>query len=279
MLDPHPRLLVSPAPLAERLVTFLADTVTRRFGFERVVLGLSGGVDSAVVAALAVRAFGRENVLGLLMPYRDLGGAVPGRAALVGEWLGIGLSTVDITPVVEAYEASQPGMDWHRRGNVQARVRTLVLFDKLTELGAFPLGTSNRTEVLFGYFTQGGDDLPQVNPIGDLYKTQVWQLAEHLGVPRVVIDQAPSAGLEPGQTDEGDFGLGYETIDLVLSHLEGGFGDAEIRGLGVSQADIDAVRSRVRSTHRKRVPRLVPAVQPAPVDWALFFRPHGGLSE
>lgn len=278
VLDPHPRLRVAAGPLAERLVTFLQDAVKRRFGFERVVLGISGGVDSAVVAALAARAFGPERVLGLRLPYGDLGGDVPGRAELVFDRLGIDADTVDISGIVDAYERTQAGMNWHRRGNVQARARMLVLFDKLTELGALPLGTTNRTEYLFGYFTQGGDDVPQVNPIGDLYKTQVWQLAEHLGVPRAVIDQAPSAGLEPGQTDEGDFGLPYETIDLVLSHIEGGFGDEEIRALGVAQDDIDAVRERVRSTHRKRVGRLVPQMQPAAPDAALFFRPRGGTS-
>lgn len=278
VLDPHPRLRIAPGPLAERLVTFLQDAVRRRFGFERVVLGVSGGVDSAVVATLAARAFGPEQVLALRLPYGSLGGDVPERADLVIDHLGIAADTVDITGIVDAYERTQESMDWHRRGNVQARARMLVLFDKLTELGALPLGTSNRTELLFGYFTQGGDDVPQVNPIGDLYKTQVWQLAEHLAVPRVVIDQAPSAGLEPGQTDEDDFGLAYETIDLVLSHLEGGHGDEEIRALGVAQADIDAVRARVRATHRKRVGRLVPQVQPAAPDAALFFRPHGGTS-
>lgn len=271
VLEPHPRLRIAAGPLSERLVTFLLDTVKRRFGFDRVVLGVSGGVDSAVVAALAVRAFGAERVLGMRLPYRDLGGSAEARADTVIDWLGIESDTVDITGIVDAYENTQGSLDWHRRGNVQARARALVLFDKLTELNAFPLGTSNRTEILFGYFTQGGDDVPQVNPLGDLYKTQVWLLAEHLGVPRAVIDQAPSAALEPGQTDEGDFGLDYGTIDLVLSHLEGGFTDDEVRALGVTQVAIDTVRARVRATHRKRVPRLVPAVQPAAADPVEFF--------
>lgn len=280
VLDPHPRLRIEPGPLAKRLVTFLQDAVQRRFGFQRVVLGVSGGVDSAVVAALAARAFGPQRVLGLRLPYGDLGGDVPARADLIIDWLGIPSGTVDITGIVDAFERApaageateRAAMTWHRRGNVQARARMLVLFDTLTELAAFPLGTSNRTELLLGYFTQGGDDVPQVNPIGDLYKTQVWQLAEHLGVPRPVIDQAPSAGLEPGQTDEGDLGLPYETIDLVLTHVEGGFGDDAIRQLGVTQAQIDTVCQLVRATHRKRLGRLVPQVQPAAPDEALFFR-------
>jgi NAD+ synthetase len=271
-IDLHPRLVIEPDSLTARLVTFLADVVTRRYGYRKVVLGLSGGVDSAVVAALAARAFGPGNVIALRLPYRDLGIGSLEHAQLVIDWLGIASETVDITEIVDAYADRQPGMDWHRRGNVQARARMIVLFDKMVEHQALPVGTGNRTEILFGYFTQHGDDAPQVNPIGDLFKTQVWQLAAHLGVPREIIDKEPSAGLEPDQTDEGDFGLTYATVDLVLTHLEGGFGDDEIRGLGVDQAAIDEVRRRVLDTHRKRVPTLIPGVQPAATDPTLFLR-------
>ena len=274
-LDVHPRLRIEPESLTARLVTFLDDVVRRRYGFGRVVLGLSGGADSAVVAHLAARAFGPENVHALRLPYRDLGIHALDHAQLLIGGLGLPAETVDITGIVDAYAEGRPGMTWHRRGNVQARARTMVIFDKMAEYGALPLGTGNRSEILFGYFTQGGDDVPQVNPIGDLFKTQVWQLAAHLGVPEEIIDKAPSAGLEPDQTDEGDFGLPYATVDLVLSHLEGGFGDEEIRALGVAQEAIDGVRRRVLATHRKRVPTLIPRVQPAPADPTLFLRPEG----
>jgi NAD+ synthetase len=265
-------LRIDPEPLASRLATFLGDVVLRRYGYRKALVGLSGGVDSAAVAYLAARALGPENVIGVRLPYRDLGGQALEHAQLVIDALGLRSETVDISEVVDVYADAQPGMDWHRRGNVQARARMIVLFDKMVQFQALPLGTGNRSEILFGYFTQHGDDSPQVNPIGDLYKTQVWQLAEHLGVPREIIDKNPSAGLEPDQTDEGDFGLKYATVDLVLSHIEGGYRDPEIVALGVKQEAIDEVRRRVLSTHRKRVPTLIPQVQPASPDPTLFLR-------
>lgn len=270
VMRPHSRLVIDAEPLARRLVTFIQDVVKRRYGFERVVLGLSGGVDSATVAHLAARALGPENVFALRLPYRQLGPRSLEHAQLIIDRLGLPSETVDITQIVDAYADRQPTMDWHRRGNVQARVRMLVIFDKMVEHKALPVGTGNRTEILFGYFTQNGDDAPQVNPIGDLYKTQVWQLAHHLGVPQEIIDKPPSAGLEPDQTDEGDFGLPYETVDLVLSHIEGGYRDEEIGALGIEPQAIAEVRRRVLSTHRKRVPTLIPQVQPAAGDPMLF---------
>ena len=274
---PHARLRIEPAPLAERLERFVQDTVGRRFGFEKVVLNLSGGVDSATVAYLAARALGPGNVLALRLPYARIDSPSLERARLVIDALGIAHETIDITTIVDAYADTQPSMTWHRRGNVQARVRMLVQFDKMAEHQAFPIGTGVKTESLFGYFTEHGDDAPKIEPLGDLYKTQVWQLAAHLGVPEAIIAAAPTAGLEPDQTDEGDFGMRYETIDLILSHLEGGYRDAEIVLQGVSQDEIDAVRARVRATHRKRLPVLVPLVQPAPIDPTLFL--SRGLEE
>lgn len=271
-LDVHPRLRIEPESLSQRLTTFLQDVVSRRYGYERILLGLSGGADSAVVAFLAERAFGPKNVLALRLPYRDLGVDSLEHAQLVIDTLGLPSETIDISEMVDAYADRQPGMDWHRRGNVQSRARMIVMFDKMVEHSALPVGTGNRSEILFGYFTQHGDEAPQVNPIGDLFKTQVWQLAAHLGVPQEIIDKEPSAGLEPDQTDEGDFGLSYATVDLVLSHLEGGYRDEEIMALGIAQDAIDEVRRRVVTTHRKRVPTLAPQVQPAAPDPTLFLR-------
>lgn len=254
----HPRLRVHAEAVAEQLVTFMQDVIERRFGFSRVVLGLSGGVDSAVVAALAARAIGPSNVLALQLPYAELAVETTSKADLVVEALGLTSRTIDITATVDALEAALGGVDWHRRGNLQARVRMSVLMDALTSEGAFPLSTTNRSERLLGYYTQGGDDVPQLNPIGELYKTQVWQLAEVLGLPRSVIDQAPSAGLEPGQTDEGDFGLPYSVIDLILTHLDGGFSDDEIKAQGVTSEQITSVRARVSAALRKRAGALIP---------------------
>ena len=266
---PHPRLTIEPAPVAERLVRTIEDTV-RRFALEGVALGVSGGVDSALVCALAVRALGRKRVLALGLPYRGLGAAEMARAESWIAHLGVRSETVDITPMVDAYEATQPGMSWHRRGNVQARARMIVQFDKLTQHGLLPIGTGNRSELLLGYYTEHGDDAPKLQPLADLYKTQVWQLAEHVGVPSEIIEAAPSAGLEPDQTDEGDFGVPYAEIDLILALVEAGFGDGAVIEAGVTRQALDAVRKRVVATRRKRVPTVAPGVQPTYHDPTAF---------
>jgi NAD+ synthase len=274
---PHERLRIDAQALERTLVAFLADTA-RRLGAENLILPVSGGVDSATVAQLASRAVGPKRVIALRLPYRDLGIAALEDGQRVIDQLGLASETIDISAMVDTYADAQAGMDWRRRGNLQARARMVVLFDKMKAYDALPLGTGNRTELLFGYFTEHGDDAAQIQPLLDLYKSQVWQLAEHLGVPDAIVAKAPSAGLEPDQTDEGDFGLSYATADLVLAHLEAGFGDDGIRALGVSQDAIDSVRDRVRATHRKRLGTLVPLVQPGHVDAAAYFRPHGGTS-
>jgi len=266
---PHARLRIESAPIAERLERTIEDTV-RRYGAAGVVLGVSGGVDSAVVSALAARAVGPERVLALQLPYRDLGSESMRRAEHWIEHLGLRSERVDITAMVDAYEATQPDMDWHRRGNVQARARMIVQFDKLTQQGLLPIGTGNRTELLLGYFTEHGDDAPKLQPLADLYKTQVWQLAEHLNVYDDIVDAAPSTGLEPDQTDEGDFGVPYAEIDLVLALLEAGFDDAAVLDTRASSAALDAVRERVVATRRKRVATVAPAFQPTYHDPTAF---------
>jgi NAD+ synthase len=274
---PHDRLRIDAAALERTLVTFLADTA-RRLGVETLVLPVSGGVDSATVAHLATRAMGPDGVVALRLPYRDLGVSPLEDAQRVIGQLGVRAETIDISAMVDGYADAQDGMNWRRRGNLQARARMIVVFDKMKAYDALPLGTGNRTELLFGYFTEHGDDAAQIQPLLDVFKTQVWQLAEHLGVPEEIIAKSPSAGLEPGQTDEGDFGLSYATADLVLVHLEAGFDDAAIRALGVSQKDIDAVRERVRASHRKRLGTLVPMVQPGHADATIFCQPRGAVS-
>ena len=274
---PHERLRIDADAVERTLVTFLADTA-RRLGTENLILPVSGGVDSATVAYLATRALGPERVVALRLPYRDLGIASLEDGQRVIDQLGLRSETIDISDMVDTYADAQAGMNWRRRGNLQARARMIVVFDKMKAYDALPLGTGNRTELLFGYFTEHGDDAAQIQPLLDLYKTQVWQLAEHLGVPETIVAKAPSAGLEPDQTDEGDFGLSYAIADLVLAHLEAGFDDDALRSLGVRQETIDSVRDRVRATHRKRLGTLVPQLQPGHADAAAFFRPHGGTS-
>lgn len=199
------------------LVGFIENEV-RKAGFERVVVGLSGGVDSSLSAYLAAEALGPQNVWGILMPYRTSNPESAVHAGLVVRALGINSLTVDITPMVDAYFAMFPDMDQVRRGNKMARERMTILFDHSAGLRALVLGTSNKTELLLGYGTLHGDMASAVNPLGDLYKTQIRQLARHLQVPAVIVEKQPSADLWVGQTDEAELGFTYEEVDRVL-HL------------------------------------------------------------
>ena len=199
------------------LVGFIENEV-RKAGFERVVVGLSGGVDSSLSAYLAAEALGPQNVWAILMPYRTSNPESAEHATLVVQALRINSLTVDITPMVEAYFAVFPDADQVRRGNKMARERMTILFDHSARLRALVLGTSNKTELLLGYGTLHGDMASAVNPLGDLYKTQIRQLARHMQVPTVIVEKQPSADLWVGQTDEAELGFTYEEVDRVL-HL------------------------------------------------------------
>jgi NAD+ synthetase len=225
----------------------------RRRQFSRAVIGLSGGVDSAVVAYLAAEALGPKNVIAVRMPYRTSNPESLAHARLVTEALGIEERTVDISGAVDGY-ASAPGLPSTpaRLGNVMARMRMVTLFDLSAALGALPLGTGNKSERLLGYFTWHADDAPPVNPVGDLFKTQIWALARHLGVPAAIIDKPASADLVAGQTDEGDFGLSYARADAILDLILHGFADAAVCAAGFSTEEVALVRQRLDSTHWKR---------------------------
>ena len=199
------------------LVGFIENEV-RKAGFERVVVGLSGGVDSSLSAYLAAEALGPQNVWAILMPYRTSNPESAEHATLVVQALRINSLTVDITPMVEAYFAVFPDADQVRRGNKMARERMTILFDHSARLRALVLGTSNKTELLLGYGTLHGDMASAVNPLGDLYKTQIRQLARHMQLPTVIVEKQPSADLWVGQTDEAELGFTYEEVDRVL-HL------------------------------------------------------------
>ncbi len=209
------RLQLNAALATRALTGFIADAIETA-GASGVVLGLSGGVDSALAAALAVQGLGVERVHTFLLPYRTSNPDSAEDAVLVARHFGLDLATIDITPMIDAYFASDPEADSVRRGNKMARERMTILFDQAKKLGALVLGTSNKTEILLGYSTIFGDNASSLNPLGDLYKQQVWQLSRHLGVPAEVVDKKPSADLWPGQTDEGDFGFDYATADEVL---------------------------------------------------------------
>jgi NAD+ synthase len=239
--------------LTERwLVAFLRDELVERRGIGAAVLGLSGGIDSAVVAYLCARALGPENVHAIRMPYRTSSADSLADAQTVVDALGINVETIEISDAVDGYLRLAPDADPRRRGNVMARMRMLVLFDQSARLGALPVGTGNKTERLMGYFTWHADDTPPVNPIGDLYKTQVWALARHLGVPAQLIDKPPSADLEANQTDETDLGITYLMADRILAQILAGYRDEQIVAHGFAAHDVGLVRRRVESTHWKR---------------------------
>ncbi|MBI1808750.1 MAG: NAD+ synthase [Gemmatimonadetes bacterium] len=233
------------------LVAFLRDEFARR-GFTKAVVGLSGGVDSAVVAALAARALGPANVIAVRMPYRTSSPDSLAHAQLVIDQLGIASRTVDISGAVDGYLAHEPDADAARRGNVMARMRMIVLFDLSAKHAALPLGTGNKSERLLGYFTWHADDSPPVNAIGDLFKTQVWALARHLGVAQAIVEKPASADLVQGQTDEGDFGISYGRADQILNWLLSGYTSAELASRGFDAAEVELVRKRLDGTHWKR---------------------------
>jgi NAD+ synthase (glutamine-hydrolysing) len=246
-----PPLEIDPPLVESWLVTFLRDEFTRR-RFTKAVVGISGGVDSAVVATLAARALGPKNVVGIRMPYRTSSPDSLTHAQLVIDALGIDARTLDISAAVDGYLAQEPEADAARRGNVMARMRMIALFDLSARYHALPLGTGNKSERLLGYFTWHADDSPPVNPIGDLFKTQLWALARHLGVPREIIDKPASADLVSGQTDEGDFGISYAKADVILNWLLNGYTAAELATRGFAAADVELVRKRLDGTHWKR---------------------------
>ena len=204
------------APLAEAVLTSFIRDAVETSGTAGVVVGLSGGVDSSLSAALAARALGPERVHGFLLPYRTSSPESERDARAVAGHLGIPHRSIEISPMVDAYFALEPDAGPDRRGNKMARERMTILFDQAKKLDALVLGTSNKTEILLGYSTVFGDNASSLNPLGDLYKCQIWELSRHLGLPSEVIDKAPSADLWPGQTDEGELGFSYELADEVL---------------------------------------------------------------
>ena len=261
------------APLARRwLVEFLRDELTRRRGFEKAVIGLSGGVDSALVAYLAAEALGPENVTAIRMPYRTSSAESLDHAQMVIEALGIQSRTVDISAAVDGTVAAIGDTDPARKGNIMARCRMIVLFDLSAKLKALPLGTGNKSERLLGYFTWHADDSPPVNPIGDLYKTQVWALARYVGVPAAIVDKPATADLIHGQTDEIDLGVSYVRGDRILHFLLSGYTPEALVTAGFTEAEVEAVRRRLDSTHwKRRLPTVAMVSQTAIGEW--YLRP------
>jgi NAD+ synthase len=268
---------VSPTPAFELPVELAIDTdVARRIigdfirgqlgqaGFERAVLGLSGGIDSALVAHLVAEAIGADRLLCVLMPYRTSSPASQVDAEQVVERLGGPSEVVDISPMVDAFYASDPEAAPLRRGNTMARTRMAVLYDRSVTFGGLVVGTGNKTEGLIGYTTQYGDNACAFNPIGDLYKSQVRQVAAAMGVPDRIITKAPSADLWPGQTDEGEAGFSYPVLDrLLFWRIDKGRSIDEMVGLGFERAEVERVDRMVAGSEFKRqVPPIAKLGQP-----------------
>lgn len=237
----------------EKVLTRFIREEWGRAGFRKAVLGLSGGLDSAVCAGLASRALGPKNVFGLIMP---MGKVFPGEVAdarQAAAAFGIRTKTIDISPQIELYFAAHPTKNRVLKGNKMARERMSILYDYSAREKALVMGTSNKTELLIGYGTLHGDMASAYNPLGDLYKTQVRILARHLGVPESCVLKPPTAGLWPGQTDEKEIGLDYETIDRILYRLvDLRKSPAEITASGADPADVEKIAAMVKKSEFKR---------------------------
>jgi len=265
-------LRVDPEFVEKRIVKFIRAKVIDA-GFSGAVIGLSGGIDSSVVAALCVRALGPDKVLGLMLPEKDSEPSDIKDALKIAEQLNIPYKIIDVSPIINACrvtyveDATDPPIIV---GNVKARVRMITLYYYANKLRRLVVGTSNKSEILIGYFTKFGDGASDILPIGDLYKTQVRQLADYLNIPREIIDKIPTAGLWKGQTDESEIGVPYSVLDLILYGLEHWKNESEIAE--ELQIPIEKVNRIVemwrRSEHKRKGPVIFKIAYRTPsLDW------------
>jgi NAD+ synthase len=246
-------LAINP-DLARKILTGFIHTELNRAGFSRAVIGVSGGVDSALSCYLAAEALGPENVLAVRLPYRTSNQDSLDHAQLVIDATGVHSLTIPITAMVDPLLERFPDASQVRQGNIMARARMIVLYDQSAAFGGLVVGTSNKTEILLGYSTLFGDSACAINPLGDLYKAQVRQLAAALGVPEVVIHKPPSADLWEGQTDEGELGFTYDEVDRLLFLLvDQRYSPEECIEAGFARPFVKDVLDRIRRNHYKRV--------------------------
>ena len=265
-LPPIPELEIN-AKLAVRLLVGFIKNVVTKTGFSRVVVGVSGGVDSALCVYLAKRALGRENVTGIVMPYRLSSPESIQHARLILKKTRIRSMTVEISEMVDAYFEKFTDINSMRKGNKMARERMTILYDQSAALDALVLGTSNKSELLLGYGTLYGDMAHALNPLGDLYKTQVWQVAANMGVPEEIVGKAASADLVVGQTDEDDLGFQYADVDVLLYHLvDLRCSREELIDKGFDPAFIDRVDRLVRINQYKRRLPVVAKISARTID-------------
>ena len=252
--------------LRKLLVGFVTDEV-RKVGVSKVVLGLSGGIDSALVAFIAAEALGPENVHAICMPYKTSNPESEAHARLVATACGVNYSIVPITPMVDAYFGMFPDAENMRRGNKMARERMTILFDHSALLRALVLGTSNKTELLLGYGTLYGDMASALNPIGDIYKSQVWQLSAAMGIPAEVIEKQPSADLWAGQTDEEELGFSYRHVDELLYRMvDQRLTKTELVDKGFDVEFVESIYLKIQNSHFKRRLPVIAKVSNRTID-------------
>ncbi len=244
--------------LARKILTGFIKSELNRVGFTRAVVGLSGGIDSALSCVLAAEAIGKENVLAVRMPYKASSQDSLDHAQLVIEKFGVQSLTIPITEMADPLISLDPEMSKTRKGNIMARCRMIVLYDQSESFGGLVIGTGNKTEILLGYSTIYGDAASAINPIGDLYKTQVRQLSRALGIPEEIVDKAPSADLWANQTDEDELGFTYEDVDKLFYLLI----DQRYRLEECVDAGFDQnfVRSVMRLVQRNQFKRMMPPI-------------------
>lgn len=251
MIDLH--LSINTELAREILTGFIRSEVTR-IGMSRVVVGLSGGLDSALSCALAAEALGAENVLAVRMPYKASSRDSLEHAQQLIDQLGVQSKTIEITDMVEPLFKLDPGISKIRKGNIMARERMIVLFDQSEVFKGLVIGTSNKTEILLGYSTIYGDSASAINPIGDLYKTQVRQLSRAMHIPAPIIDKAPSADLWDGQTDEKELGFSYDEVDkLLYLMIDQRYSPQEAIEAGFDEGFVNTVTTRIRRNQFKRM--------------------------
>ena len=277
-----PAELAIDTSVARRVISQFIRGQLRQAGFERLVLGLSGGIDSALVAYLSAEAIGAERLLCVLMPYRTSSDASRADAEEVVRRLGCASELVDISPMVDGYFTADPDATPLRRGNFMARQRMAVLYDRSVTWGGLVVGTGNKTESLIGYTTLFGDSACAFNPIGDLYKSQVRQVAQDIGVPEAIIRKAPSADLWPGQTDETEAGFSYPVLDrLLFWRVDKRRSVEEMEELGFERALVERVDRMIAGAEFKRQVPPIAKLGPrtAGVDYLYPRRRPGSARE
>lgn len=253
--------------LVEAILTRFIHQEIHRTGFTRAVLGLSGGIDSSVVAYLAVKALGPDNVLAVTMPYKTSSEATRDHSQLVIQQLGLQSLNAPITAQIDAYFAQFPDASQMRLANKCARERMTTLYDQSAAFAGLVLGTSNKSELLLGYGTQFGDLASAINPIGDIYKTQLRELARHLGVPREIIDKKPSGDLWVGQTDEEELGFSYADVDrLLYLMIDRRWTVQQLQAAGFAAEFVTRVYEMVRRNHYKRRLPIIAKLSSRTVD-------------